>query len=227
MRTVLVILLALLSLVSLTAMDCWGGVSECSPPEGASLYSETLYCKDGERGFCRGGGHQGDSIWEPRPCLADSECTMVDGTATCMLPDGTAAPDPDEVCSELGDMSCRGDEVRRCEESAAGDLRWVDTPCREYLSTCHQGRCVSACWSEGTSECAFGLGSVKTCSLRVGGHLYWDVHECVEEDRCTEDPAAAAAYHACREECRDVGEADWGACLQACPAPPPVGCFPR
>ena len=78
----------------LLGMDCWGGVHECDPPEGTPLAAETPYCNAGVRGYCREGGHQGDTIWVEEPCPEPSACTMRDGSAVCLLPDGTEVPAP-------------------------------------------------------------------------------------------------------------------------------------
>ncbi len=84
---------ALLALSNL-AMDCAGGTNECSPPEGSTLSSRTLYCQEGERGYCREGGHQGDTVWEADPCPSGTSCEMANGEATCApWTDATSSPD--------------------------------------------------------------------------------------------------------------------------------------
>ncbi|MBI5502842.1 MAG: hypothetical protein HY907_21535 [Deltaproteobacteria bacterium] len=86
------VLVVLLSAPGLVGMDCWGGTNECDPPDGANLFEEALYCRSGVRGFCREGGHQGDTVWEARPCPDGSTCTMRNDRAVCLLPNGTEVP---------------------------------------------------------------------------------------------------------------------------------------
>ncbi len=95
MRRLMFGLLLLLMASLSTGMDCWGGVYECYPPEGLVLGEGQYYCEEGERGYCRVGGHPGDTVWEDALCPEGSECAMVDGLGTCLMPDGTVAPEPE------------------------------------------------------------------------------------------------------------------------------------
>lgn len=77
----------------LVGFDCSGGIHECEPPAGTTLYDDALFCKDGVRGACRAGGHQGDEIFHEVPCPDGSQCTMQNERAVCLKPDGTVAPE--------------------------------------------------------------------------------------------------------------------------------------
>ena len=82
MKTFITLLCAGLLVTLLTAMDCAGGTHQCSPPEGTVL-GEALYCKDGARGICDEGGHQGDTVFRPDPCPDGTQCVMSNDKAMC------------------------------------------------------------------------------------------------------------------------------------------------
>lgn len=84
-------LLVLPVLLGAPGAGCSGSEKECDPPPGVHL--EELYCQDGVRGYCREGGHAGDTVWEEEPCPAGAVCMMEENEAFCAQPDGSTAPD--------------------------------------------------------------------------------------------------------------------------------------
>jgi len=77
----------------LVGFDCAGGVHECEPPAGTTLYDQALFCQGGVRGYCSAGGHQGDELFNEVPCPTGSQCTMQNDRVVCLKPDGTVAPE--------------------------------------------------------------------------------------------------------------------------------------
>ncbi|MDX9721616.1 MAG: hypothetical protein RBU37_12775 [Myxococcota bacterium] len=83
-----------LPMLLFTGFDCRGPANQCDPPEGV-LYLER-YCNRGVRGSC-GKDETQSTYWVAEPCLEGSVCTLREDGAVCLRPDGSEAPEPEDV----------------------------------------------------------------------------------------------------------------------------------